>query len=252
MYIHEGTAEPQLPQVLPRIRHPVLPSEADWSLNRASAYRPRKEYGKGRTIQPQNEVGCIDDSIIDKFLPICNYLNNHSTLGVTLLTIGNLLLDGQLILSCVWWFLKVDNFRLPTGLTVIGVAKMLIAVRKHLMQALFQTREIPNTFQHSSPIPSILNSESFRHDYFFSAQCGFMLFATLEWFHMGNKRLGLFSALSCLCVCVLPLMLRQNYFMDVFTGLVAAHLVHRYINRYEMWLQRGLMAPCNFVMRRIK
>ena len=155
----------------------------------------------GKNSMPYGEVSCIDDAIIDLFLPACKYLNDNSTLGIILLTLGNLLLDGQLILSCVWWFIKIDNFRLPVGLTVLGVTKMLIA-------ALFQTREIPNTFRHSSPVPSILNSESFRHDYFFNAQCGFMLIATFEWFHMGNKRLGVLALVSCIYVSMLRLVLR--------------------------------------------
>jgi len=78
-----------------------------------------------------------------------------------------------------------------------------------------------------------------------------MLLATLEWFRMGNKKLGVFSLLSCLYVCMMALVLRQNYFMDIFTGLVAAHLIYRKINHLEDRLYRILIAPYNFVRRRI-
>jgi hypothetical protein len=87
-------------------------------------------------------------------------------------------LDGQLILISAYWFMKINNFRLPVGITVLGIIKMLIAVLIYNTQALFQTREITNSFRYSSPVPSILNPDAFRHDYFFNAQCGFMLLAT--------------------------------------------------------------------------
>jgi|JI6StandDraft_1071083.scaffolds.fasta_scaffold17346_7 hypothetical protein len=98
-------------------------------------------------IQPYGEVSCIDDAIIDLFLPACKYLNDNSTLGIILLTLGNLLLDGQLILSCVWWFIKIDNFRLPVGLTVLGVTKMLIAVTLCLTAGLISNARDPEHIQ---------------------------------------------------------------------------------------------------------
>jgi hypothetical protein len=166
------------------------------------------------------------------FSSTTNYLSKNVNLGIALLTIENLLLDGQLILVSVYWFMKMNNFRLPVGITILGIVKMLIAVFVYYMQALFQTREISNTFKHSSPIPSILNSDSFRHDYFFNAQCGFMLFVTLEWFHIRCRKLGALALISCIYLSIIPLILRHDYFMDIATGLCTAHLIHRYINRH--------------------
>jgi hypothetical protein len=59
-----------------------------------------------------------------------------------------------------------------------------------------------------------------------------MLFATLEWFHIGRRKLGVVTLISCIYVSVMPLILRRDYFMDIAIGLCAAHFIHRYINRH--------------------
>lgn len=54
-----------------------------------------------------------------------------------------------------------------------------------------------------------------------------MLIATLEWFLERNYKMGLLSAVCCVYSCILPLFFRQNYFMDIFTGIITAHLIHQ-------------------------
>jgi hypothetical protein len=73
-------------------------------------------------------VECIDDAVIDLFSGITDYLSRNTNIGVALVTFGNLLIDGQLILILVYWFIKLNNFRLPFGITVLGIIKMLIGV----------------------------------------------------------------------------------------------------------------------------
>lgn len=72
---------------------------------------------------------CIEDEVIDLFTNATTYLNDNQWLGLTLLTISNVLLDVQLILIWFYWFLRVENFRFLFSVAVLCVLKMIITVR---------------------------------------------------------------------------------------------------------------------------
>lgn len=69
---------------------------------------------------------------MDLLTPVSNYLRDHATLSTTLQAIQNILVDAQLVVIVGYWFMKIDNFRLPFCLTVFGVSKMIMSVRIRL------------------------------------------------------------------------------------------------------------------------
>lgn len=79
-----------------------------------------------------------------------------------------------------------------------------------------------------------------------------MLLATLEWFELDLKKMGWLTAAATLYVCSVMLVLRQNFFMDIFTGMVAAHLIFRMSKKYDQQINRLLMVPYNLIRSKFK
>ena len=55
------------------------------------------------------------------------YIANEG-LGLTLVSLMQLLVDFQLVGGLVWWFLKGSSMRYPLLLAVVGISKILLNV----------------------------------------------------------------------------------------------------------------------------
>lgn len=85
-----------------------------------------------------------------------------------------LIVDIQLVVMMAYWFVWGDSMRYPIVLAVIGISKILLNV-------LFQTKVIDNSFI-KQPFPSIVFGSNFTNTYFFSGVICLLLLNLLEFY----------------------------------------------------------------------
>jgi hypothetical protein len=66
--------------------------------------------------------------VIDGLQPVTNFYLENPGLGLTLISITQLIADIQLIGMLAFWFWKGNSLRYPIVLAILGVSKILINV----------------------------------------------------------------------------------------------------------------------------
>lgn len=79
-------------------------------------------------MKPSDSVPCIQDVILDALQPLTNFYIQNEGLGLTLVSIMQLLVDIQLVLVLAYWFIWGDSMRYPIVLSLIGISKILLNV----------------------------------------------------------------------------------------------------------------------------
>jgi hypothetical protein len=65
---------------------------------------------------------------LDGLQPVTNFYIANEGLGLTLVSIMQLIVDIQLVLMLVYWFIWGDSLRYPLMLAIIGISKILLNV----------------------------------------------------------------------------------------------------------------------------
>lgn len=94
---------------------------------------------------------------------------------------------------------------------------------------LFQTKLIDYSFN-KRPFPSFVFGSNFEHTYFFSGVICLMMTILLEFYELGHRRLFYLQLALMTFVTFVLLSARQNFFMDIATGLVFTHYVFYFIS----------------------
>lgn len=71
---------------------------------------------------------CLQDTVLDGLQPVTNFYLDHEGLGLTLISIMQLIVDIELIAFPIYWFVYGTSVRYPLVLAVIGVSKILLNV----------------------------------------------------------------------------------------------------------------------------
>lgn len=85
--------------------------------------------GTDLVMKPSDSVPCIQDVILDALQPLTNFYIQNEGLGLTLVSIMQLLVDIQLVLVLAYWFIWGDSMRYPIVLSLIGISKILLNVK---------------------------------------------------------------------------------------------------------------------------
>ena len=83
-------------------------------------------------MKPSDEVPCLQDVILDALQPVTNFYIGNKGLGLTLVSIMQLIVDIQLIAVPVYWFIYGTSVRYPIVLAIIGISKILLNVNSQL------------------------------------------------------------------------------------------------------------------------
>ena len=173
-------------------------------------------------IKPEDSVPCIEDVILDWLQPITNFYINNEGFGLTLVSIMQLLVDIQLVLMLAFWFMRGDSMRYPIVLAIIGISKILL-------NALFQTKIIDNSFTKQA-FPSIIFGSNFVNTYFFSGVSCVLLLHLLEFYELKLKKFFIGQIIVIIYVTFVLFSMRQNFFMDITTAFVFTHYIYYFIN----------------------
>ena len=79
-------------------------------------------------FQPADGVRCIEDSVIDAFIPFTNYYQKNQFVGRILTTVCQLFVEGQLIGMGIFWYLRGKDLVYPVSLGLLGLAKIMLNV----------------------------------------------------------------------------------------------------------------------------
>lgn len=79
-------------------------------------------------MKPSDSVPCIQDVILDGLQPVTNYYIANEGLGLTFVSIMQLIVDIEIVLVLVYWFIWGDSLRYPLVLSIIGISKILLNV----------------------------------------------------------------------------------------------------------------------------
>jgi hypothetical protein len=67
--------------------------------------------------------------VIDFLIPFTNFYKENLSLGLTLMTLMQILVDIELVGMTLFWYFKGNSFRYPLILSVLGLSKILLNVK---------------------------------------------------------------------------------------------------------------------------
>ena len=173
------------------------------------------------SIQPQESFNCIYDASLTWSSPINRFLEAHPTLKRILIIYSSLLMDLQFFMIMTTFVCLAKNVRFP-----------LIFVSFYLLRGILQSLFIfsfPKDYIWGHPgIFSLTISYARTSDFFYSGHVGssvlcFFEFSRYEFFDQRFSYLKYFSLNSCITQCLVQIIFRGHYFIDVISGFVFAH-----------------------------
>ena len=66
--------------------------------------------------------------VLDALQPVTNFYINNEGFGLTLIALMQIIVDVELVVVIVYWFVYGTNMRYPLVLAIIGVSKILLNV----------------------------------------------------------------------------------------------------------------------------
>ena len=77
---------------------------------------------------------CIEDTILDALQPITDSYIANKGLGLTVVSIMQLLVDIELVGMLVYWFLRGNSLRYAVVMAVVGVSKIFLNVNENKLR----------------------------------------------------------------------------------------------------------------------
>jgi 4-hydroxybenzoate polyprenyltransferase len=70
-----------------------------------------------------------------------------------------------------------------------------------------------------------------------------MIISALELYHSGQIIASRLAAISCAIISLITLLLRLNYFMDIFVGVAVGHLLYRLCRKHQPFIEAYILSP---------
>jgi len=177
------------------------------------------------------EIFCIQDKVINAIEGVNTYLRDNVTARNALLIIVALLLDISLFMLTYCWIVHGKTWRPVLTLFLFYLLKIIC-------QNLFIYKYPENMIWEYPGFPSITVSYYKTKDFFFAGQIGLFLISAIELWSFGFKIFSVIAYIGILWNFFLMLALRGHYFIDLFSGLVAAHYFHMMSDHFHPYLNK--------------
>lgn len=169
-------------------------------------------------------------------------MQNHAAVTNTLLIVSSIIIDFLAVFILSLWIFRGDPQPF-LGLVIV------LALRQ-LMQACIALPAPPGTIWRYPGFPSLVVTYGVANDYFFFSHTAIAVIGAITLASFKKRWLTVVAAGLVPFEVATVLALRAHYTMDVFTGLVtglcAAHLSERIVNRarsHWLWPRKLRSAP---------
>lgn len=169
----------------------------------------------GRNSVPDNEIECAEDKL-QNVLEIINQtlqLPQYNTLTKFLIASCSILSDGVFIGTFLYWILYGKSLRLPISLGFFTIVRLVCLYVWH--------SPIPVGYLWERPeIPSLVVTFEAEDGFFYCKYLGYLVICSQEWGEQGKRWVKYMIMGACVYLVCLSLILRANYTIDLFTGVV--------------------------------
>jgi hypothetical protein len=183
----------------------------------------------GNRPKPERD---IDDGVLELLEAPNRHLRDHPGQADLLLIVSSGVIDGLGV------FLLAMAIFGPTVRPFLGLL-ILFALRQ-ICQSLCALKAPEGLIWHDPGVPSLLVTYDVANDFFFSGHTALAVLGVIEMVRFGGRRWWLLGAPIMLFQATTVLVLRVHYFMDVFTGAIAAGYVAMLAGHWAPWVDNLL------------
>jgi hypothetical protein len=162
---------------------------------------------------------CIVDKLFDMTVGLNTYFKDNVIQRNILMIVVALILDFSIFMTSYCWIMYGKTWR---PLVSLGLFYILRCICQNLFLMKF-----PDTMIWEYPgFPSFAVSYHTTSDFFFAGQIGIFLVSAIELWAFEHKICSLLAYFGVILHFCMMIALRGHYFIDLVSGLMAAHYFH--------------------------
>jgi len=183
---------------------------------------------------PGHVPECIRDEMHEKTRPIAKFLMENQLYRNILIIFSSILMDFNVIVLSVRWFLLERNFKL------LMIVFTFYLFRSFMQQMFFM--KFPDDYVWGYPgLFSLSVAYAPANDFFFSGLCGMCTIAFIHFRRNGQRTLSKIAFFTIIYEFFTLLVTRSHYFIDLAIGIIVAHYIYlifdwieEYYNKREL------------------
>jgi len=187
----------------------------------------------GQTALPNYDPTCLEDSILDSFTSITEYIYSQEMLrsGMQMLFSG---LMDLVVIGTLWHWVK--NSKSSCLIATIAIFYGTRAV----VRQLFDSAPPESIYWESPGLPSVVVSYGIPNTFFFSDYAGLLVICMNEWKSLGYDKVknGIYLILAYVIFVLLAF--RINYSADIFVGALFADWIYDICAKNKEGIDRTL------------
>ncbi len=162
---------------------------------------------------------CIVDKLFDISANINTYLKDNVVPRNILMIVVALILDISIFMLSYCWIMYGKNWRPLLTLAMFYLLRVIC-------QNLFLMKYPDNIIWEYPGFPSFAVSYHKTSDFFFAGQIGIFLISAMELWSFDFKVFSIIAYIGVILHFFMMVVLRGHYFIDLISGLMAAHYFH--------------------------
>jgi len=177
------------------------------------------------------DITCIVDKVQNATTAINEFFKENVVFRNVLMIIVSLMLDFSIFIMSYCWIIYGKNWRPILTVFMFYVLKIIC---QNLM-----FMKYPETMIWEYPgFPSFAVSYYKTADFFYCGQIGLFLIIAIELWHFDFKVFSIIAYVGIVFHFFMMIVLRGHYFIDLFSGLVAAHYFHILSEHFHPYLNK--------------
>jgi len=189
---------------------------------------------------PNYDPKCLEDSVLDYFIPIGKYVHTQEMLRSTMQIISAGILDLVFVATFYKWIKYTKSSTLVVSIGIFYAARLA-------MRFLYDSAPPELAYWESPGFPSLVVSYGVPTTFFFSDYTGLLMLCANEWKRLGYKKVNYGIYVLLAYIIFVLMVFRINYSVDIFAGVFFADWVYDYVAKHSEAIDNKLAYIGSFV-----